>query len=209
VAPWKLPLLVAAIAVPIVAAFMLGGGGVGVAAGALVTAAIVVLAVRQRPLGPIGKAPAASVRRRLLLVVDRPLEDPAAIAEVAAQAEGLGTEADGPEQPAEVLVLAPASIGFLDRWASDLDGARREAQQRLVVTVASLAKAGIAAEARVGDEDPVQAVEDAVGSFAATDVVLVTAPADRDPAAAEAAAELERRLRARFRWLVLSDPPAG
>jgi len=195
VAPWKLPLLVAAIAVPIVAAFLLGGGGVGVAAGALVTAAIIVIAVRQRPMGPIGTAPTASARRRLLLVVDRPLEDVAPIPEAS--------------DSAEVLVLAPASIGFLDRWASDLEGARREAQQRLVVTVASLAKAGIAAEARVGDEDPVQAVEDAIGGFAATDVVLVTAPADRDSAAAEAAAELEGRLRTRFRWLVLSDPPAG
>ncbi|HVQ58358.1 MAG TPA: hypothetical protein VMS60_05560 [Solirubrobacterales bacterium] len=194
-APWKLPLLVAAIAVPIVAAFLLGGGGVGVAAGALVTAAIIVIAVRQRPMGPIGTAPTASARRRLLLVVDRPLEDVAPIPEAS--------------DSAEVLVLAPASIGFLDRWASDLEGARREAQQRLVVTVASLAKAGIAAEARVGDEDPVQAVEDAIGGFAATDVVLVTAPADRDSAAAEAAAELEGRLRTRFRWLVLSDPPAG
>ncbi|HEX5610791.1 MAG TPA: hypothetical protein VFX45_11960 [Solirubrobacterales bacterium] len=197
----------AAIAVPIVAAFRVGGGGVGVAAGALVTAAIIVIAVRQRPLGPIGRAPDASGRRRLLLVVDRPLEDPVAIAEIATQAEG--SVAEDPGGTAEVLVLAPARIGFLDRWASDLEGARRDAQQRLVVTVASLAKAGIAAEARVGDEDPVQAVEDAVGSFAATEVVLVTAPADRDPAAAEAAAELERRLRARFRRLVLSDPPAG
>lgn len=206
--PWKLPLLVAAIAVPIVAAFLIGGGGVGVAAGALVTAAIIVIAVRQRPRGPIGKAPTASTRRRLLLVVDRPLEDAAAIAEVVRRAEGSEAQAEGRGEQAEVLVLAPASIGFLDRWASDLDGARREAQQRLVVTVASLAKAGIVAEARVGDEDPVQAVEDAVGSFAATEVVLVTAPADRDPAAAAAAAELEQRLEARFRWLVLSDPPA-
>jgi hypothetical protein len=207
VAPWKLPLLVAAIAVPIVAAFMIGGGGVGVAAGALVAAGIIVITVRQRPLGPIGLVPPATARRRLLLVVDRPLEDAAAIAEVAARVEE--DEGGGARGQAEVLVLAPASIGFLDRWASDLDAARREAQQRLVVTVASLAKAGVAAEARVGDEDPVQAVEDAVGSFVATEVVLVTGSADRDPAAAAAAAELEQRLRARFRWLVLSDPPAG
>jgi hypothetical protein len=102
-----------------------------------------------------------------------------------------------------VLVLAPARIGFLDRWASDLERARREAQQNLVITVASLAKAGLAAEARVGDEDLVQAVEDALGEFAATDVVLVTGGDAEDPGAAMAAAELAARLRPRFEHLVL------
>ena len=111
-----------------------------------------------------------------------------------------GQGAARPPRAAEVLVLAPARIGFLDRWASDVEGARREAQQRLVITVASLAKAGVVAEARVGDEDLVQAVEDQLGSFAATDVILVTGSAERGPGRGEAAAaELERRLRAGFR----------
>ncbi len=71
-----------------------------------------------------------------------------------------GIEGTGGEEDADVLVLAPARIGFLDRWASDVEGARRGAQQTLVATVAALAKAGIAAEARVGDEDVLQAIED-------------------------------------------------
>ncbi len=85
---------------------------------------------------------------------------------------------------------------------------RREAQRRLVITVASLAKAGVAAEARVGDEDLVQAVEDQLQSFAATEVILVTGPAGEDPAGEVAAAELERRLRVAFRRLVVSGPAA-
>jgi len=201
VAPWKLPLLVAAIVVPIAVAFYVGGPGVGVAIGALAAVGIVVVAVRQKPRGPIGEVPAGGPRR-LLVVAGCAVEDPATIAALAADA-GEGEDA------AEVQVLAPARIGFLDRWASDVEGARRQAQQRLVITVASLAKVGIAAEARVGDEDLVQAVEDATRSFAATEVVLVTAGAERDPTAAEAAAELEPRLRARFRWLTVSDPAAG
>ncbi len=200
-APWKLPLLVAAIAVPIAVAFYVGGPGVGVAIGALVAVGIVVVAVRQKPRGPIGEAPLGGPRR-LLVVAGCAVEDPATIAAIAADA-GEGEEA------AEIRVLAPARIGFLDRWASDVEGARRRAQQRLVITVASLAKVGIAAEARVGDEDLVQAVEDATRSFAATEVVLVTADPGRDPGAADAAAELEPRLRARFRWLTVSDPAAG
>ncbi len=196
-APWKLPLAVIAIAVPIAAAFYAGGPGVGVAAGALVAVGILVVAVRQRPRGAIGDSPSAAAVRRLLVVVSRPAEDPATVRQIAAAAEG-----------AEVMVLAPARIGFLDRWASDLEGARREAQQRLVITVASLAKAGVAAEARVGDEDLVQAVEDQIQGFAATEVILVSAGEEEDPGAEAAAVELESRLRARFRRLSVSGPAA-
>ena len=200
VAPWKLPLIVAAIAVPIAAAFMLGGPAAGVAMGALVAVAIIYIAVRQRPLGPLGRAAGASGPTRLLLVAVAPLEDPGVVAEVAALAAPFAGAA------ATVLVLAPARIGFLDRWASDVEGARSEAQRSLVITVASLAKAGAEAEARVGDEDVVQAVEDQLQSFDATDVVLVSEGAERDPGAAGAAADLESRLLPRFRWLRLSGP---
>jgi hypothetical protein len=64
------------------------------------------------------------------------------------------------------------------------------------------------AEARVGDEDLVQAVEDQLRSFAATDVILVTGSAEEDPAAEAAATELKRRLRAEFRRLTVSGPAA-
>lgn len=198
-APWKLPLVVLAIAVPIAAAFLLGGPGIGVAVGALVAVAIVAVAVRQRPRGRIGATSEAVPGRRLLVVVSRPVEDPDAIREIAVEAAPAG--GDG---AAEVLVLAPARIGFLDRWASDVEGARRRAQQSLVLTVASLAKAGVAAEARVGDEDLVQAVEDQLGSFPATEVILATGGDEEDPDGAAAAAELSNRLRAGFRRLVVS-----
>jgi hypothetical protein len=196
--------VVAAIAVPVAVAFWAGGPGVGVAAGALVGVAIVVIAVRERPRGAIGEPPAGASPRRLLVVVSRPVEDAEAIREISELAQG----SHSTPAAAEVLVLSPARIGFLDRWASDVEGARREAQRRLVITVASLAKAGVVAEARVGDEDVVQAVEDRLGSFAATDVVLVTGGAEEDPAGEAAAVELERRLRARFRRLVVSDRAA-
>lgn len=199
VAPWKLPLVVAAIAVPVAVAFWAGGPGVGVAAGALVAVAIVVVAVRDRPRGAIGEPLADAGPRRLLVVVSRPVEAVEAIRAIAELAKGDRSAAAA----LEVLVLAPARIGFLDRWASDVEGARREAQRRLVITVASLAKAGVVAEGRVGDEDLVQAVEDRLGSFAATDVVLVTGGAEEDPAGEAAAAELASRLRPRFRRLVV------
>lgn len=195
-APWKLPAIVIAIVIPTALAFAVGGPGVGVAIGALAGVGIVVVAVSQRPRESIASAPRQDARPHLLVVVSGPVEEPSAVQAIAREARGDGTEA-------EVLVLAPARIGFLDRWASDLEAARRRAQQNLVITVASLAKAGVAAEARVGDEDLVQAVEDQLQSFPATAVMLATGSAEDDPAAGEAAEELESRLEAEFRHLVL------
>ncbi len=191
-APWKLPVIVAAIAVPVVAGFWLGGGGLGVAMGALAAVTIVAVAARQRPRGPIGPKPEDGARRRVLLVVTRAVETPAEVGRIASVA-GLAGEA----AEAEVMVLSPARIGFLDRWASDVEGARQAAQRNLVATVAALAKAGISAEARVGDEDVVQAVEDQLQSFPASEVVLV---GEGDGAAV---AELQSRLRADFRRVSL------
>lgn len=190
--PWKLPFVVAAIAVPIVAAFVLAGPAVGLPAGALVAVAIVYVAVRQRPRGALGLTGSSRAGQLLLVVVTDPLEDPAAVEEISRAAAG----------DSGVLVLAPAHIHFLDRWASDVDGARRDAQRRLVISVAALAAAGVDAEARVGDEDVVQAVEDQLGSFPATEVILVSAEGRGDKAATAAAEELRSRLRADFRWVV-------
>jgi len=199
-APWKLPLIAAAIAIPIVAGFALAGPGLGVAIGSLIAFAIVWLAVRQSPRGPIG-APAEDGGRHVLLVITAAIEEPAAVQQLV-EAAGLGGAGEG----SSVLVLSPARIGFLDRWMSDVEPSRQAAQRNLVATVAALAKAGVTAEARVGDEDVVQAVEDQLQSFPATEVVLVGGggAAGADDAAA---AELESRLRARLRRLELS--PAG
>jgi hypothetical protein len=198
-APWKLPLIAAAIVVPIVVGFAIAGPGLGVAAAALVAFAIVWIAARQRPLGPIGSAPGVDGRRNVLLVITCAVEEPAAVQRIAAAA-GL----DGGGEDASVLVLSPARIGFLDRWTSDVESARQGAQRNLVATVAALAKAGIAAEARVGDEDVVQAVEDQLQSFPASEVVLVGSgePTEADRAAA---AELGSRLQAEFRRVELSS----
>jgi hypothetical protein len=204
-AAWKLPLIVAAITVPIVAGFAIGttlgvgGSGVGIAAGALVVAAIVVVAARQLPRGPIDSAPAEDSRRHLLLVAACVVEEPKAVAEIS-RAARLGPDAGD----VDVLVLAPARIGFLDRWASDVESARHAAQENLVATVAALAKAGVKAEARVGDEDIVQAVEDQLQTFPATEVVLVS-DGGAGEGDAKASAELGKRLEADFRQVILDD----
>ena len=196
---WKLPLWVGAIVVFIVGGVLLGGPGAGLGIGSLAGVLLVYWAVGMRPRGGIGEAPDPLLRRRLLVVVSRPVEDPVTTAAIADEA-GI----DGGLDLAEVMILAPVRVSFVDRWMSNLEPARRAAQETLVLSVASLAKAGVVAEGRVGDEDIIQAVEDQVGSFRATDVVLVTATEDEDPSAADAAAELAKRLRTGFHHLVVA-----
>lgn len=199
-APWKLPLIAFAIVVPIVAGFLIAGPGLGVAIAAVVAFAIVWLAAKQNPRGPIG-SPAEDGGRHVLLVITCAIEEPDAVKRLLT-----ATGFDGEPGDVSVLVLSPARIGFLDRWMSDIESSRQEAQRNLVATVAALAKAGVAAEARVGDEDVVQAVEDQLQSFPATEVVLVGGggPGDADAAAAR---ELRSRLRAEFKRVELG--PAG
>jgi hypothetical protein len=203
-AAWKLPLIVAGIAVAIVGAFYLGGPGVGMAAGAFAATSIVVVAVRRPPLGPIVPAPLQDFRHHLLVVVSSALEDDRAVEKIA---EAVAIE-DAGQPEAEVVVLAALQHRFLDRWTSDSDPAHEQAQRSLVLSAASLAKAGVAATARVGDEDVVQAVEDELRTFPATEVILVTGSPERDVVGSDAAEELESRLRADFRHLIL-DPPRG
>ncbi len=194
-AAWKLPLIVAAIAVSIVAAFYVGGPGMGMAEGSLVAGVIVVMAVRHPPLQPIVPARAGDRREHLLVVVDEPLEEESAIDRIAAAS----TPLDPAEPEPEVRVVAPAHSRFLDRWASDTRPARERAQRNLVLTLASLARAGVDASARVGDEDLVQTVADQLREYPATEVFLVAG--GEDGVTAGAVEELRSRLHAPFHVL--------
>ena len=196
--PWKLPLIVAAVIVPVVAGFAIAGPPLGLALGAVAAGVIIFLAARSQPGGRIETARAADEGRHVLVVISRELEDPAAIDQIVDEA-GLRDAAGD----VEVRVLAPASTRFLDRWASDTSRAQTEAQRKLVIAVAALGRADVEAGARVGDEDIVQAVEDQLRSFPATHVVLVTGRPDADPEGERAAGELERRLEPPFARVVL------
>src|SRR3954453_1855381 len=169
-AAWKLPLIVAAICVSIVAAFYVGGPGMGMAEGSLVAGILVVMGVRPPPLHPIVPPPPSDLREHLLIVVDEPLEDGTAIERIAAPSAPL----DPAEPDPEVRVVAPAHNRFLDRWACDVGPGRDRAQRSLVLSLASLARAGVAASARIGDEDVVQTVADQLRTYPATEVFLVT-----------------------------------
>ena len=206
IAAWKLPLIVAAIAIAIIGAFYVGGPGMGMAEGSIVAGVIVVMAVRNPPLRPIVPAAATDHREHLLVVVDEPLEDGTAVERIAAASAPL--DPDEPEP--EVRVVAPTHNRFLDRWASDMGPGRDRAQRSLVLTLASLAQAGVDATARIGDEGIVQTVTDQLRTYPATEVFVVTTESGNDDTAT-AVEELRSRLHAPFHHLRCAPPaePAG
>jgi hypothetical protein len=192
-AAWKPPLIIAAISVSIIGGFYLGGPGLGMAVGALAASAIVVMAIRHPPLRPIVPAPAADLREHLLVVVEEPLEDATAVEKIA----GASAPADPGHPEAEVRVVAPTRNRFLDRWASDTRAGRDRAQRSLVLSLAALARAGVAATAKIGDEDIVQTITDQLREYPATEVFLVTGATESDASEATVA-ELRSRLHAPF-----------
>ena len=79
----------------------------------------------------------------------------------------------------EVLVVTPALNSPLKHWVSDEDGARAAAQERLDTSLARLAEAGVEARGEVGDGDPMQAMEDALRTFGADEIIISTHPPGR------------------------------
>ena len=78
-----------------------------------------------------------------------------------------------------VLVVCPALNSQVRHWASDEDGARAAAQRRLDASLAGLRQAGVHARGEVGDGDPLQAMEDALRTFCADEIVISTHPEGR------------------------------
>lgn len=79
---------------------------------------------------------------------------------------------------AEMLVVAPASgLSRLDWLTNAEDDARTEAASRAAKTADATPTEDV--EARVGDSDPVKAIEDALRTFAADEILVVAHPDDQ------------------------------
>ena len=105
-----------------------------------------------------------------------------------------------------VLVIAPAVNSRLRRWLSDDDDARRMAEERLEAYVDRLECAGVRTSGSVGDADPVQAIADALATFAA-DEIVVAAHSERS---CRLAGDVAERARKRFALpiVVADDGPS-
>jgi len=80
---------------------------------------------------------------------------------------------------AEVLVVAPALNTPIRHWASDEDGARAVAEARLRESLSMLRAGGVSARGEVGDAEPLQAIEDALRTFGADEIIISTHPEGR------------------------------
>lgn len=77
----------------------------------------------------------------------------------------------------EAFVLAPAITGSALKHAmGDVDEARVTAQSRLDESLGALRDRGLDVSGAVGDSDPILAIQDALATFPADEIVLVTRP---------------------------------
>jgi len=117
---------------------------------------------RRPPPHPPGK-------RRVLVVANETVGGGELLAEVLYRA---GSKA-------EVLVVCPALNSPIRHWMSDEDGARNAASERLEASLQAMRAAGLDARGEIGDSNPMQAIEDAMRTFAPDELVISTHPAGR------------------------------
>ena len=167
---WALPLVVVAIVVPVVGATIVGAAtleasALGLVAGALAVATLVVIAVRARPREPIEVTREPEAGKLVLVLATREIgaDDAAEIASRASDASDL-------------RVVVPTPSDRLSRWLSAEDEARREGERMLAHSAGALVAAGLPCSGSLGDHDPAQALEDELRDFAADEVIVFADP---------------------------------
>jgi hypothetical protein len=177
---WAIPLIIAALCVPVIAAmsFQQVGAGLGVATGAAVGTALIVLAARARPRNRVEVATRTGGGHRVLVIATAEATPDAAerIADLAADAS-------------DVRLVVPVPSQRLERWLSAEDTAREEAERRLAHAAGALTAAGLPVSGSLGDADAAQALEDELRGYPADEVIVLAGPGQADPVA-----ELEDRL---------------
>ena len=147
----------------------------GVAVFVGLTAAAIVLWLRSRSNEPVVR-PAVPARsgaddeRHILVIANETVGGEELLAILRRKAEGVREQ---------ILVVCPALNSQVRTWASDEDAARAAAQKRLDASLARLRQHGIQARGEVGDGDPLQAIEDALRTFGADEIVISTHPEGR------------------------------
>jgi hypothetical protein len=157
----------------IVVATLVGGRWVGFVVFLGLTLVGVWWLLRRRPEAPVRTAPprrGGEHERRILVIANETVGGEMLREEIRRRSAGYEEQ---------VLVVCPALNSPLRHWASDEDQARASAQERLDRSLARLADAGIDARGEVGDSEPLQAIEDALRTFGADEVIISTHPEGR------------------------------
>jgi nucleotide-binding universal stress UspA family protein len=108
--------------------------------------------------------------RRILVIANETVGGERLREEIRSRSEGYDEQ---------VFVVCPALNSPLRHWASDEDGARQQAQERLSTSLARLRELGVDAKGEIGDAEPLQAMEDALRLFGADEIIISTHPEGR------------------------------
>ena len=127
---------------------------------------------RGRREAPVRQTPAASPpnEHRILVVANETVGGAELLHALRERAGG---------RHAVVLVVCPALNSPIRHWASDEDGAREAAGDRLALSLQAMRAAGLDASGEIGDGDPLLAIEDAVRTFQPDELVVSTHPPGR------------------------------
>jgi hypothetical protein len=107
---------------------------------------------------------------RILVVANETMAGRALRSEISHRSRGEHTE---------LRLIVPALNSKIKHWTNEEDHARAVAQQNLQRLLASLREEGLDASGDIGDDDPVQAMEDALRLFPADEVIISTHPRGR------------------------------
>jgi hypothetical protein len=85
-----------------------------------------------------------------------------------------------PAAGTSVVIIAPALVhSATAAWTDDIDAGIAEAERKVDASVALLRRQGYATVGKVGDSNPIRALEDGLAEFAPDRVIVATHPADQ------------------------------
>jgi hypothetical protein len=132
----------------------------------LCVAALVPIAFERTRVSAPPPARSLDRQRRLLVIADSHCSEAAVCDEIVARLAGA----------VAVHLVVPVRVSHLHFMADDESTEHQEAEQSMRITVDRLQQRGIATTGSVGSDKPLESMADALASFAATQVLLVTPP---------------------------------
>ena len=173
---FRFVLIVAALLAPIAIVAVIFGTGAGLAvAGGLAVGLVVGLFVfkREEPQEKMllgRRLEERDGRYRILVVANETMGGRALREEISRRGHG---------GDARVMVVCPALNSKIKHWTNEEDDAREAARGRLGTLVGALRSEGFDVDGDIGDDDPVQAMEDALRRFPADEMIISTHPPGR------------------------------
>jgi hypothetical protein len=123
------------------------------------------------PRGNVAVARGGDGRHRILVVANETVGGAALREEICNRTRG---------RDSEILVVTPAlASSKAAHWASDVDEALELARQRMELSLIEIDRLGLKARGEIGDSDPNIAIEDALRTFPADEIIISTHPPER------------------------------